>query len=156
MNELYILLGHLGSASSLISLALTLAIFFSVGKLKAFYIYTARVPELNEKLGEIVTEISDHLNTFQGNTTKTHEILARAEVNLKSILSKITNGEVKTSIRAVISEIDMCDPKESFFGKWKAERSDEEQKSALERIYVGLYKINIECIEDYDQSRWEK
>ena len=144
-----------GSTASLFSLLLTALIYIGIRKIRRFYIYIARVPELNEKLENSATEMSEHLDQFKGNSTKTHEILMKAEVSLKSLSLKINNNEIKSKIKDTLDEISSLEFKKGFFGKKEKNLSTEDQKKALESIYLGLRKITFQCRENYEQSRWE-
>ena len=78
-----------GVLSSIAGFLLSVFVLLAVRKIKKFYIFTARVPLVNEKLVDIASSISDHLNSFDGYTTKTFKILADAEINLKSLSRKV-------------------------------------------------------------------
>jgi len=144
-----------GSISSLLGLFVTVVIYMSLAKIRRFYVYTARVPDLNEKLEEVASQISEHLNSYEGNTTKTFEILAHAEVTLKSLRGTI-KGPINSQIKSVVNKIQAACGKHSLLSYFRKEDNMENQKSGLEDIYVSIYKIVIECKEDYEASRWER
>lgn len=151
----YELLSVVGSAASVISLALTFAIFIGVKKIRQFYIFSARVPELNDQLSKIISQISEHLNSFSGSTTKTHELLAQADVSLRALRSKIKNSDLKRSINHALKGIKAFDPPPVLWMR-KSSSTTTEQKTRLENIYLVVYKINTQSVEDVKQSHWEK
>ena len=144
-----------GSISSVVGLIVTVVIYLSIAKIRRFYIYTARAPVLIEKLEDVASQISEHLNSYEGSTTKTYEILAHAEVTLKS-LRRTIKGPTNTQIKNVVNKIQTTCGKRGFLYFFSKKEDMENQKSGLEDIYVSVYKIVIECKEDYEASRWER
>lgn len=150
----------LGVISSIASLIISVFVLLTVKKIKRFYAFTARAPEINQKLIEIASAISDNLNSFNGFTTGLYTLLGDAEVNLKSI-SRKTDGPLKKKINLLIKLISSIDSRPNWstriLGFFKNTNNDiDSQKDILQNIYVSLYKITAECTEIYEDSRWER
>jgi len=151
----------IGVVSSISSLIISVFVLLAVKKIRRFYAFTARVPEINKKLVETASAISDSLNVFNGFTTGLCTLLGDAEVNLIS-LSKKTDGDLKRKVDLLVKEITAIDSP-SWLTKVKRYVDSEtpkpefdSQKQALQRIYVALYKITGECREIYEDARWER
>ena len=151
-----------GALSSFAGFILSAFVFLTVRKIKKFYIFTARVPQVNEKLVEIASSISDHLNTFDGYTTKTYEILANAEINLKSLSRKI-DGPLKKEVDKLVKSICSINKRhhpifQSIINLIASSSTNNgiSEKESLEMIYVSLYKVTNECNARYEDARWER
>lgn len=124
--------------------------------------FTARVPEINKKLVDIASTISDNLNSFNGFTAGLYTLLGDAEVNLKS-LSKKTDGDLKKKINVLLKEITSIDSQPNWITRLKRYINSEpgtdnidSRKNVLLKIYVSLYTITAECSEIYEDSKWER
>ncbi|MDM8554133.1 hypothetical protein QUF75_05330 [Desulfococcaceae bacterium HSG7] len=122
--------------------------------------FTARIPEINQKLSEIASSISERLDMFDGFTMGIYKLLGESEINLKS-LSKKSSGSLKKETNLLISDIKKIGNRRSFFDKvtFDAFRKNiidkESQRKILQNIYVSLYKVVSECDETIKDSRWE-
>ncbi|MCI5137368.1 MAG: hypothetical protein D3922_02885 [Candidatus Electrothrix sp. AR1] len=152
----------LGSVSSIAGLVLSVFVLFAIGKIRKFYIFTARVPQDNEKLAEIASSISSHLNSFEGYSTKTYEILANAEITLKSLGRKV-DGPLKKQVNKLIKDINLINKKRHPLIRRAFDivmlenlQPDQTEKDFLEEIYLSLYKITKECSARYEDARWER
>lgn len=151
-----------GSISSILSLALTFAIFLGIRKIKRFYIFTARVPDLNERLIKIASNISSALTSGSFDTTTLTEILADAEVTLKSLTRKVKNP-LRSDANKIIKEIRNLERCNGFFckllGFWGSKNAPDDEDSyenQIRKIYLDLYRLNAECREVYEDARWEQ
>lgn len=152
----------IATLSSIVSLVITVAVYLGIRKIKRFYAFTARVPELNERLGEIASKISSSLNSGSLNTTSTKEMLVDAEVILKSICNKV-DQPFKSQIKKTIHEIEAIDNTKglknkiiNFFKKTSEINNSNIEESRLREVYISLYKINAECKSVYEDFRWEQ
>ena len=151
-----------GSISSILSLALTFAIFLGIRKIKRFYIFTARVPDLNKRLIKIASSISSALTSGSFDTTKLTEILANAEAILKSLTRKV-NNPLRSDANKIIKEIRNLERCNGFlcklFGFWgskNASGDEDNHEEKLRKIYLDLCRLNAECREVYEDARWEQ
>lgn len=152
----------LGTISSIAGLILSVFVLSAIKKIKKFYIFIARVPHDNEKLREIASSISSHLNNFDGYSKKTYEILANAEVALKSLGRKV-DGPLKKQVSILVKDINSINKKQHPLMKKTfgilisgGRQPDQSEKDFLEEIYVSLYKITKECSARYEDARWER
>lgn len=151
-----------GALSSIAGFILSVFVLLTVRKIKKFYIFTARVPQVNEKLAEIASSISSHLNNFEGYTTSTYEILANAEIALKSLGRKV-DGPLKKDVGYLVKDISSINTKRHpviqtiiDYLPFDTSQNGKSEKETLERIYVSLYKITNECSARYEDARWER
>ena len=152
----------IASVSSIASLILTFVIFLGIRKIKKFYIFTARVPELNNRLNDIASKISLQLTQNTTESTLTREILADAEIVLKSLYKKVSSP-LKGQVKKVINEIRSLEERGSiryriisFFRNKSRDDQNATQEQQLQNIYISLYRLNGEVKEIYEDSRWEQ
>lgn len=167
MNEiLYFFAGHVGTAlgtlSSVISLILTVIIFINVKNIRKYYAFTARVPELSERIASNSSLLNNHLNSYNGMTVPIRTLLAETEVLLVS-LSKNVDGSLKKDASYLIKNIKTINASsDSFIVRvlsvlHKNRRIDiNSQKMLLENIYISLCKISATCNAKHEDDRWER
>lgn len=150
------------NATSVISFILTIAVFVGVRRIRKFYIFTARVPDLNGRLSDLASKISSQLNSGSTDSTAITEILADVEVTLKSLIRKVGNP-LKSSANKIIKEIRSLDHGDSFIRKLIQSIRDSEdsgvitdRETKIRNIYIALYKLSAECKEIYEDARWEQ
>ena len=132
-----------GSIASIISLILTIFIFFGIRKIKRFYIFTGRVPEVVKGLDEIASNISKHLNDYNDFLPQIRLELAKAEVALKTLRKKVGKREHKKPINSLIKTI-------------KNYKPNPEGEEELRQIHIDLYKIVAEVQELRKDQKWER
>lgn len=135
---------QIGTLSSILSFVITIFVWMSVKKIKDFYLFTARFPDLTTRLSELASGLSDGLNAYEGITTKIKKILIDIEVILKSLRKK-SNGDVKKSINLLIKEIQKV-----------SSNAENIPKEMLENIHISTYKVIKQCEDLYEESRWER
>lgn len=151
----------LGSISSIVSLILTFLVFLGVRNIKRFYIFTARVPELNDRLSEAASKIASALNSGSITSDSTAEILADTEAILKSLIRKV-DKPLKADAKRLIKNIQSMDGCDKVWCRaykhfFSSENQDTQEnfESRLRDVYLSLYRLNAECREVYEDSRWE-
>lgn len=144
----------LASLSSVVSLILTFFVFIGVGKIRKFYIFTARIPELSERLSEMASNISSALNGDDSESVKTKQTLAEAEVALQSLCRKSSNP-IKGSAKRVIDEIREFNGQRSWFSVSNNSHGQSPEQQ-LRSIHIALYKLVAEIKEVYEDKRWEQ
>jgi len=132
-----------GSIASIISLVLTIIIFFSIRKIQSFYIFTARVPEVVSDLDEIASSISEYLNDFENNIHRISKELARAQAKLQTLKKKLKDRQSKKPISELIKVIKTYNP-------------NSKDEDTLRQIYLDLYKIIAEIKELQKDHKWER
>jgi hypothetical protein len=164
INELYKneLITVLGTFASVLSFFMTLYVIITISRIRRFYIFIARVPEINDRLIKFASEISSQLNSFTGINTTIVKLLADVEVDLASMSRKV-DGPLKKRIKLVVEEIDLMDGRKTinkkiinFFESNKSNNILNTPEKSLQNIYFSLYKLTKECAERYEDARWEQ
>lgn len=149
----------LGVSASIASLVVSGFVWWGVRNIRKFYIIKARVPQLNNKLDELASSLSEKLDSGNGMTVSVRKVLGDIEVTLKSLEGKV-EGSLKKSIKKLLKQIRVTDCKRntiqaisSRLNIGKKTLSDEE---ILGDIHIELYKIQKECSEMLKDSQWEQ
>lgn len=97
-------------------LALTAVVFFSVRRIKSYYVVRKRLPELTKRLAQHSRSISESLNDFDAFKGRLAEELAQAVATLESIRAKLNRSERKQvkDVLAELRKVDLKDPDESL------------------------------------------
>jgi hypothetical protein len=130
-----------GSAASIVSFAITLYLLYAVRKIKSFYVFKARVPELTEQLKEHASKLADLHRDFKESREQVLLEIGKAGVTLKSLKKKV-GRPTKKSISVVIKLIDDYNP-------------HNQTPSYLWKIYVELQKVIQEIISVQSDRAWE-
>src|SRR6266446_172939 len=129
-----------GSVASLLSLAITIYLFHAVRRIKSFYVFKARVPELTEQLRTHASRLATLHRDFDGSRDEVLLELGKAEVTLKSLKKKI-GRPTKKSVGKAIKLIDNYPYNKT--------------KNNLWQVYVDLQKVVQEVIEVQSDRSWE-
>lgn len=131
----------LASISSIISLILTFYVFLDVRKIKSYYLFAARVPNLIEKLQQNASNLSDYLDNFEQFSSKIEEELAEAEVIVES-LSKRIDGDAKKSTEKLIKHM-------------QEYNSREKNRDSVWKIYLDIRRVVGRINEIQEDRKWE-
>ena len=82
-------LGFLGSLASLLSLGLTLLVYWNIREIRRAYLYRARVPELLQTLGSHRSALSTFLTNFNESERDFHHQLPLLESTLHALEGKL-------------------------------------------------------------------
>jgi len=137
-------LSDIGSIASILSFIIALIIFFNVKKIKNFYIFKVRVPDLNKKFENVVSNISNFLNDYENTTNSIDEETAKCEVVLKSLKKKLPRS-LKKSIKNVIERLNNYQ-----------NRPYQKTEGNLREIYVNALKILEEIKYIQEDIKWER
>lgn len=137
-------LSDIGSIASILSFIIALIIFYNVKKIKNFYIFKVRVPDLNKKFENVVSNISNFLNDYENATNSIDEETAKCEVVLKSLKKKLPRS-LKKSIKNVIERLNNYQNK-----------SDQKTEDNLRDIYLSVLKILEEIKYIQEDIKWER
>ncbi len=150
----------IGIIASILSLIISFFVLINVRRIRRSYLFRARVPELIEKLSNTASSISEQLNYFDGMTVNISKTLGDAEVNLKSLKSKV-KGELNKDVKLLLSQIDSLNSMDtSFFKSLKklfgkeSSVNNENYKIKIQKIYVSLYKITEKSKNILDDYQW--
>ena len=137
-----ITLSDIGNAASIIALLLTFMIFINLKNIKRFYIFTARVPELLEKLGKCAGKISSYQKDFSNSSREVDLKLGEAEIVLKSLKSKVIRP-TKSSVKRVLKVVKNYD------------RTEKDQEK-LWAVYKEIQMLIIEVQELRSDLKWRQ
>ena len=126
------------SIASIASLLLTILIFINLRRIRSYYLFTARVPELADQLKAVSSKLAGYLNEFDDFVPQITLELAGVEVTLLSLSRKV-DGRTKRSVNSLLKSVRAYDP--------KAKDSE-----ALWDIYVDMHKVVV-AIEDLQQDK---
>lgn len=150
-------LSVLGTFASIISFLMTIYVTYSILKIRKFYIFNTRVPEIICQLETLSSEISAQLNTFDEINTTVSEILAKVEANLASLSRKV-DRPLKIQANDIIRDISMLNGKITLINKIKTffENKPQNQEKQLQKIYLSLYLLIAQCRTRFDDAKWEQ
>ena len=130
----------LANIQSSISFGLLLWGFVNLRKIKRYYVFTGRVPDLLESLRRHASSISLFLNDFEDSISGISEELARAEIVVKSLKKKL-NREPKRAMGKLLKTMRAYEKSSTEANLWQA--------------YIGMIKA-VDQIEDLQQDmKWE-
>ena len=127
--------------ASVVSLALTLLVYFNVRKLRRAYLFTARVPELVDELSAKASELLTLHGIGAQSKSQIQVVMAEADVLLRSLKAKV-DGSSRSAVNAALiatAEYQMNDSADIVF-----------------RVYVAMQK----CLEELRQAqldlKWDR
>ncbi len=94
-------LGSIADVLTILGFILTVAVFLNVRKIKRGYLFTARVPELIEKLRAKTAELVPLQLTFKESSEQVQLALGEAEGLLESIRRKVDGSARAAVVRAL-------------------------------------------------------
>ncbi len=150
-----------GTIASIISLFITIGIFFGIRKIKSYYIFTARVPEILDKLDQNASKIANYFNDFENSIRQISLEIAEVEVGLTSLKKKV-KGKTKTSVTRLLNNIKSYEgPKiklwtVSFKKSGTSSKFKFTDKEKLWKLYIDLYKLIAEIKELQEDYKWER
>lgn len=130
----------IANLATIISLAITILVWFSVRNIRRAFLFKARAPIHTDRLDDISHKISNLLNDYQANKNSIKELLAHAEIQLEQLLKK-TSGEPRTRIRAL--------------RKRMQDRLIVEDPEAIYNVHLELIKIVDAMKEHLANQEWE-
>ena len=131
----------LGNTASIISLIITVYLFYAVRKIKSFYVSKARVPELIRELKEHASHLAEFHRDFEDSSEQVLLEIGKAEVTLKSLRNKVQRPTRK-SVSRVLKLIKTYTP---FY----------RTKDNLWKIYVEMQKLIQEIAGAQSDRDWE-
>lgn len=147
---------------TILSFFMTLYVMFAVKKIRKFYIFNARVPEIIKRLTDITSKISIQLNSFNGIDRALNEILVNAEVELSSLTRKV-DGSLKKQASSLAKEIRILSGRNNWKDRIQIPSLSNNDHNAIrtpeesvQNIYLSLYKLTAECKTRHEDARWEQ
>lgn len=129
------ILADIGSLASLVSLALTGYIAWSLRKIKNNYIFRIRAPEFVKALAKHASTLIGYANDFENFKQEIGVELAKLDVRLRSMQGRM-RGESKRAIEQLRSDIE-------------AYEKDPDNKDKFYIVYRGTHRV----VEEVKESR---
>jgi hypothetical protein len=126
---------------SIIGFFISVYVYFDLKRLKKFYLFKGRSPDLCKQLSNHSSKINDYLGDFNNNIPNIDKELALAVITLKSIKRK-TSGFIKQSISLLQKKINSY-------------KSKEKSESVLREIYIDMIQINEQIRDLMKDQNWE-
>ena len=136
------MLSDFGSIASLVGLALTIWVAFTVRRIKAHFLVTARVPDLARRLREHSKKVSEFLNDPEAYQIQILEELALAEVTTHSLQATLS-GRPRRMVKALLE------------GVRKASQCNAPQPE-LRNLYVQMVRVNEQLCDLKKDLKWER
>ena len=134
---------NVGDLASIASLLLTIFVFFNVRKIKAYYSFTARIPELIDRLTEHTSKLNSYHQEFENSLQLIDEELAKSEASLEALQKKV-DRPTRTLIKGILEKI-------SKYKQTRRKNSDEFWK-----IYVEMSKVTAKVRDLQEERKWER
>lgn len=149
----------IGTTASLLSLLLTGFVLWNLRRIKKHYIFTARSPDLIERLRKHASQISTYLNDPEGFESETSVELARMEATLLS-LQRVMARPHKWPIRDLLetvrsNELSSTRRRNSYY-KYLLKIREKNKDSTLRIVYLETVKL-VEQLDDIqEEQRWDR
>jgi hypothetical protein len=126
---------------TIVGFVITVFVFIDVKRIKRYYKFVGRVPDLKKNLKQHATNINNYLNDYSNFGSEIQAEITLAEVTLKSLITK-TDGQVKQSIISLLKDIQL----------FNSTKGDED---LLRKIYLGMIKVEAEIVNVRKDQKWE-
>jgi len=133
-----------GNVASILGFSLTIIILLLIKRIKSFYIFRIRVPEISIRLQTIVSNISSLMNDYESSHYSIDIEVAKCEIALKSLRKKIS-GSAKKSVKELIEKL-------YYYQK----NQENKTENNIRNIYVEALKIIEEIKEIQEDYKWER
>jgi hypothetical protein len=130
-----------GDIASIVSLALTLLVYFNVRKLRRAYLFTARVPELIEELSAKASDLLRLHGSGSQSKSQIQVVMAEADVLLRSLKSKV-GGSSRSAVNAALIAT--------------AEYQMNDSADIVLRVYVAMQKCLAELRQTQLDLKWDR
>jgi hypothetical protein len=131
----------IANVASILSLLLTIYVLYTVRKIKNYYVFKARVPELVNQISDHASKLALFHNDYENSREQILLELGKAEVTLSSLKKKVdrkTRRLITTAITTVQS-----------YNRYTRD------KDQLWKIYIDLQKVVQEVINVQGDREWE-
>jgi hypothetical protein len=115
-----------------------------VRKIRAYYHFTARGPELINRLIEHISKLENYLQAFENSSMSVVKAeLARSEATLE-LLQKMVDRPTQQLIEHVLQEV------------VSYRRTANPTKSQLSRVYANMSKVTDKVTDYQEDKKWER
>ncbi len=125
--------------ASVMGLMVSAVVWLNVRKLRAFYTFRARVPEVIASLNERASNLSSLLSDFEGSRQSIELELAEAAVLIRS-LAKKSSGAPRAAAESLASRIELNFPRSA---------------SDARQLYVAIRTLLLTFKEVQSDYNWE-
>jgi hypothetical protein len=139
-SDLADILSVIGFGITLIGLGLTIYVLLTIRKIKSYYVFKARVPDLLKAMSKHGSKLAQFHNDFENSKPQILLEVGQAEVTLKSLNAKV-DKQIKISINEVAKQI--------------SDYKTYQEKSRAWNIYISLQKVNQEITNLQEDRKWE-
>jgi hypothetical protein len=127
--------------ASIVSLVLTLLVYFNVRKLRRAYLFTARAPELIDELSAKASELLRLHGIGAQSKSQIQVVMAEADVLLRSMKSKV-GGSSRSAVNAALTAT--------------AEYQMNDSAEIVLRVYVAMQKCLAELRQTQLDLKWDR
>ncbi len=133
-------LSDIADVLEVVGFVLTIYVLITIKKIKNYYVFKARVPDLLKKMSKHASQLSQYHKDFENSKPEILLEIGQAEVILNS-LSKKVGKQVNSSIKEVTKQI-------LYYKTYQ-------EKSRAWDIYISLQKVHQEIINLQEDRKWE-
>ena len=90
-----------GNTASIVSLIVSILVFWGVRKIRQNFLFNARAPELTKELDKLASKISSLLNDFDQSKQDLILEIGKSKITLKTLSSKLEKEHKKSAIRII-------------------------------------------------------
>jgi hypothetical protein len=142
-------LATLGSVASLLSLILTAYVLIELRRIRSFYLFKARVPDLIGRLSQHSSNLSNYLSDFDNSLPDIVKELAVSEAVMTSLTKKL-DGDPLKSVKALLqstNEFRTHNTKLHFLKR---------EKEGLRGIYVEMANVVEVLQQSQEDTKFER
>lgn len=130
-----------GDIASIVSLVLTVLVYFNIRKLRRAYLFTARAPELIDELSAKASELLRLHGVGAQSKSEIQVVMAEADVLLRSMKSKV-DGSSRSAVNAALTAT--------------AEYQMNDSAEIVLRVYVAMQKCLAELRQTQLDLKWDR
>jgi paraquat-inducible protein B len=134
---------NIGDFASIISLLITILVFYNVRKIRQHYRSTARIALFIDRLERHILELARYLKDFENSQEEIEVELATSKATLKSATEWV-EGPTKSSITQILSRID------------RYLHTNRANKEFLKKIFIEMVTVNGEVKNLQETQKWEQ
>jgi|ERR1700686_239312 len=139
----------LGSLASILSLMLTAFVLFELRRIKSFYLFKARVPDLVGRLSQHSSNLSNYLGDFDNSLPQIVKELAISEAVMTSLTKKL-GGDPRKSVQALLEST------HRFRTRYTNINHLQREKESLRGIYVDMAKVVEDLKQLEEDTKFER
>jgi hypothetical protein len=135
-------LSDIASVASIAGLLITIWVAANLRKIKTFYLFTARVPQLARRLRQHSSALATYMNDPVSFQEKIREEMVAAEVTVDSLQRKL-GGHSKKTVRNLLTNV-------------RRASEGEFSPPAIREVYLLMIHVNEQLKDLQSDLKWEK